>query len=171
MEQVNPNAPIYFYQFSSPSEPDNLLWVTRFNIKGTDGSSTAAPLTDPSGIPYGIGEFTDPSLYNAPPAYLAGNGQLQGAPGNGTTTGAPGSSTGSGTSTTGSTTATGTGSSAGGSSTGTITKVTSTGTSKATSAASTTATTSTGGAVAQLGSSWMTVLGALMAGAVASVSI
>lgn len=81
--EVNPNAPIYFYQFSSPTDPTNLLWVTRFLIKGTDGSSVDAPSTDPNGVKYGVGTFVDSSLYNAMPSYLVGNGQIQGGPGGG----------------------------------------------------------------------------------------
>jgi len=81
--EVNPNAPIYFYQFSCPSDPTDLMWVTRFLIKGTDGSSVDAPSTDPSGVKYGVGAFVDANLYNAMPSYLVGNGQIQGGPGGG----------------------------------------------------------------------------------------
>ena len=171
--QVDPNAPIYFYQFSSPVDPTNLLWVTRFVVKGTDGSSVPAPSTDPSGVKYGLGTFTDPSLYNAMPSYLVGNGQLQGGPANGTTpTTTPGSSALLSTTTTGvvsSASGPGTGvSTSAGPNTGTITKVTTTNTRSSPSATtSTTATSSSGARPGVSSSSWMTLVALIVGGAVA----
>jgi len=161
--EVDPPAPIYFYQFSSSVAPTDLVWVTRFLIKETDGSSVAAPLTDPNGVAYGIGTFVDTTLYNAPPAYLSGNGQLVGSAGNGTTTS---NTTSSGSTPAGTATSTGTGST---SATASITKITSpAGTSTSTSTAHTTA--SSGASAASFVSSpWGAILGAFMA--VAAVAI
>lgn len=165
--QVDPYAPIYFYQFSSPADPTNLLWVTRFVIKGTDGSSVPAPSTDPSGVKYGLGTFVDPSLYNAMPSYLVGNGQLQGGPANGNnTTTTPGSGTPPSTATTSPVSSVTSPTVNTNTHTGTITKVTTSGTASSPTQTNT-STTSTGGALSVASSpSWMTMLGAIVAGAV-----
>jgi len=164
--EVDPYSIIYFYQFSSPVDPSNLLWVTRFLIQAEDGSSVPPPMKDANGVPWGVGTFVDPSLYNAMPSYLAGNGQLQGVPGNGTT---PGSTVVVTSTTTGSVSfSTPTGSSTGSGAstrTGTITTVTTTTTS---SAETSTTTNSTGGALSSVSSSsWMTLLSAIVAGVIA----
>ncbi|KAF8308338.1 hypothetical protein DL93DRAFT_2087101 [Clavulina sp. PMI_390] len=161
---VDLNAPVVFYQFSDPSDPTNLQWVTRFTIATESGATVAAPNTDSNGVPWGIAHFTDTSLYNAIPGYLAGNGQLQGAPGNGTST--------TGSTTTGSSTATSTGSTA--SKTGSSTMSTVTSHSSSSAPTSSTTTTSSSGAakafVASSSTSIMALVGAIMAGAVAVTS-
>lgn len=75
--QVTPNAPIYFYQFSSPVAPTNLTWTGRFTIAGTDGSSTTASETT-DGIAWGNGALVDPSSAVAAPSYLSGGASASG---------------------------------------------------------------------------------------------
>ncbi|KAG8683208.1 hypothetical protein FRC11_013850 [Ceratobasidium sp. 423] len=73
---VTPNSAIYFYQFSSPSEPTNLLWTTRWTIASADGKTTTpTETTQPNGdkIPWGKGALVDPSTAVAPPSYLTNN--------------------------------------------------------------------------------------------------
>jgi len=76
--QVTPTSAIYFYQFSSSTDPTNLLWTTRFTIAGPNGQTTApAEKIQPDGqsIPWGTGALVNPSTAVAPPAYLSGSGQ------------------------------------------------------------------------------------------------
>lgn len=87
--EVTPTSAIYFYQFSSPSEPTNLLWTTRFTIADASGKTTTpTETTQPDGqsIPWGKGALVDPSTAVAPPSYLNSTAQ--------TTGGATGSSSG-----------------------------------------------------------------------------
>lgn len=68
---VHPNAPIYFYQFSSPFSK-NLYWTTRFAIADTNGQVTPAPnATQPNGqaIPWGVGVLDDPSQAVPSPSF------------------------------------------------------------------------------------------------------
>jgi len=67
---VTPNAPIYFYQFTSPNSL-NFTWTTRFTIADANGKSVAAANpTEPDGsaIPWGVGALVDPSLAKPAPA-------------------------------------------------------------------------------------------------------
>ncbi|KAJ1306397.1 hypothetical protein OPQ81_007402 [Rhizoctonia solani] len=73
---VTPNSAIYFYQFSDPSEPSNLLWTTRWTIASASGQTTPpTEATQPKGdkIPWGKGALVDPSTAVPPPAYLTNN--------------------------------------------------------------------------------------------------
>jgi len=73
---VTPNSAIYFYQFSDPSDPKNLLWTTRWTMAGADGSTTPpTETTQPGGgaIPWGKGALVDPSTAVAAPSYLGGS--------------------------------------------------------------------------------------------------
>lgn len=187
--QVNPPAPIYFYQFTSPANASDLQWVTRFLIAGADGSSTAATGSQ-GGVAFGNGAFVDPSLYNAPPSYLAGNGQLiGGSNGNGGGSSAP-VPTGTGTSALPTTTVTPTGTqsqsvpsqptstnSEGGSAKSSITfsvitvKPTGSGTSKSASPSTTTASASGASSLVSMSSPWGVLLGALIAGVTAAASL
>ncbi|KDN47775.1 hypothetical protein RSAG8_03195, partial [Rhizoctonia solani AG-8 WAC10335] len=61
---VTPNSAIYFYQFSDPSDPKNLLWTTRWTLASADGTTTTpTETTQPNGdkIPWGKGALVDPS--------------------------------------------------------------------------------------------------------------
>ncbi|KAI8996503.1 hypothetical protein BD414DRAFT_478245 [Trametes punicea] len=74
---VEPNSPIYFYQFSSPAAPGVLFWTTRFAI--ADGQGNVTPPTNstqPNGqqIPWGTGRLTDPSQAKPEPSYLLSGG-------------------------------------------------------------------------------------------------
>jgi len=67
---VNPPAPIYFYQFTSPASSDK-LWTGRFTISGASGQTVPAPnQTQPDGenIPWGTGSLVDPSKAVPAPA-------------------------------------------------------------------------------------------------------
>ncbi|CAE6445911.1 hypothetical protein ACGC1H_003924 [Rhizoctonia solani] len=73
---VTPNSMIYFYQFSDPSDPKNLLWTTRWTLASADGQTTTpTETTQPNGdkIPWGKGALVDPSTAVPPPAYLSNN--------------------------------------------------------------------------------------------------
>ncbi|GJF00279.1 hypothetical protein PsYK624_165630 [Phanerochaete sordida] len=98
--QVAPNAPIYFYQFTSPDSPDT-LWTTRFAIADASGNVTPAPnATQPNGdsIPWGIGQLADPSDASPAPTKGSGGATVTAAPPSGSSVavtasgGAPGSS-------------------------------------------------------------------------------
>ncbi|KAG8722702.1 hypothetical protein FRC08_012581 [Ceratobasidium sp. 394] len=81
--EVTPTSPIYFYQFSSPTNATDLLWTTRFTIAGPNGEIVpATETTQPDGqkIPWGKGALVDPSTAVPPPAYL-GTTQSGGATG------------------------------------------------------------------------------------------
>jgi hypothetical protein len=69
---VTPNAPIFFYQFTSPFAPlSATTWTTRFTIADASGSIVAAPnATQPGGqaIPWGNAALTDPSTAVAAPS-------------------------------------------------------------------------------------------------------
>ncbi|KNZ74987.1 hypothetical protein J132_05386 [Termitomyces sp. J132] len=70
---VSPNAPIYFYQFTSPNAPVK-EWTTRFTIASSTGATTAPTNnTQPNGaaIPWGTGALTDPSTAVQPPPFAA----------------------------------------------------------------------------------------------------
>ncbi|EUC54829.1 ser-thr-rich glycosyl-phosphatidyl-inositol-anchored membrane family protein [Rhizoctonia solani AG-3 Rhs1AP] len=74
--EVTPNSMIYFYQFSDPSDPKNLLWTTRWTLASADGQTTTpTETTQPNGdkIPWGKGALVDPSTAVPPPAYLSNN--------------------------------------------------------------------------------------------------
>ncbi|KAI0290619.1 hypothetical protein BC826DRAFT_1026362 [Russula brevipes] len=74
--EVTIPAPIYFYQFSSPSSP-NLTWTTRFTISSPDGTTVPAPNgTQPDGspIPWGTGALLNPSTAVPPPGTSSVNG-------------------------------------------------------------------------------------------------
>ncbi|KAF8184479.1 hypothetical protein BJ912DRAFT_974980 [Pholiota molesta] len=84
---VNPNSPIYFYQFSAPLSP-NSTWTGRFTIASSTGGPTtpATNATQPDAsndpIPWGVGGLVDPSTAVAAPSF--GN-----TPTNDTASGAP----------------------------------------------------------------------------------
>ncbi|CAE6334603.1 unnamed protein product [Rhizoctonia solani] len=87
---VTPNSQIYFYQFSSPSDPKNLLWTTRWTLASASGETTPpSETTQPNGdkIGWGKGALVDPSTAVPAPAYLAGNNQAGST--NSTAAGAP----------------------------------------------------------------------------------
>jgi len=69
---VVPNAPIYFYKFTSPASSD-VLFTTRFTIADAQGNSVPANLTetatDGSLVHYGIGALVDPTQGDQPPVY------------------------------------------------------------------------------------------------------
>ncbi|KAJ7493310.1 hypothetical protein B0H11DRAFT_2005842 [Mycena galericulata] len=72
---VNPNSPIYFYQFTSCATP-NITWTGRFTIAGTDGSSTPASQTeqfDGQPVAFGTGVLVDPSTAVAAPTCGSSN--------------------------------------------------------------------------------------------------
>ncbi|CAE6394293.1 unnamed protein product [Rhizoctonia solani] len=80
--EVTPYSTIYFYQFSSASDPKNLLWTTRWTIASPDGQTTPpTESTQPNGdkIPWGKGALVDPSTAVPPPAYLSGTNQSGGS--------------------------------------------------------------------------------------------
>jgi hypothetical protein len=63
-------APVYFYQFSSPSSSTK-TWTGRFTISDASGHTVPAPNpTQPNGqaIPWGTGALVDPSKAVAAPA-------------------------------------------------------------------------------------------------------
>ncbi|KAI0751576.1 hypothetical protein C8Q80DRAFT_585163 [Daedaleopsis nitida] len=94
--EVTPNSAIYFYQFSSPAEPKNIMWTTRFTIAGADGSTVPPENdTEPDGqnIPWGVGALVDPSKAVAAPSYLA-SGSSSGSTTVTGSSGATGTSTG-----------------------------------------------------------------------------
>ncbi|KAG8936010.1 hypothetical protein FRC02_005206 [Tulasnella sp. 418] len=102
---VNPNSLIYFYQFSTASDPTNLQWTTRFAIAGPNGElvqpeNAVQPDATKSQIPWGVGNLENPSSAKPAPAYISGQGNANGASGSGSATGvvattATGSATGS----------------------------------------------------------------------------
>jgi hypothetical protein len=75
---VTPNAAIYFYKFSTPADPTDLLFTTRFTIAGTDGATVTPTQTETgstgSAVPWGTGALTDPSQGDQPPNL--GNGTI-----------------------------------------------------------------------------------------------
>lgn len=74
--EVTPTSAIYFYQFSDPSDPTNLLWTTRWTMAAEDGTTTPpSETTQPDGkpIPWGTGALVDPSTAVAAPSYLGGS--------------------------------------------------------------------------------------------------
>lgn len=74
---VTPNSAIYFYQFSDPSDPKNVLWTTRWTLASADGKTTTpTETTQPNGdkIPWGKGALVDPSTAVPAPAYLTAGG-------------------------------------------------------------------------------------------------
>jgi len=81
---VSPNSAIYFYQFTTPLDPEK-TWTTRFTIAGADGS-TVPPENPVQGdgepIPWGVGALADPSTSVPPPP----NGTPTGSGGNSTLT-------------------------------------------------------------------------------------
>ncbi|PWN33388.1 uncharacterized protein FA14DRAFT_116132, partial [Meira miltonrushii] len=57
--EVDPNAPVYFYQFTDKNGA-NPAWTTRFTIASDSGAVVAAPnptQPDGSAIPWGIGKL------------------------------------------------------------------------------------------------------------------
>ena len=90
---MTPNSAIYFYQFSSQKDPVYTTWSMRFLIAAADGSSTHPTNVSDAGTPYGFGYFVDPTLYNAPPSYMIGNGQIIGSNNNASVSGSFPSST------------------------------------------------------------------------------
>lgn len=92
---VEPNSAIYFYQFSTPAKPDALTWTTRWAIADPNGKVTPPPQqTQPDGqaVPWGDGNLTNAKEANAPPAYLAGNGETSQLGGGAAPAPAPGAS-------------------------------------------------------------------------------
>ncbi|KAF9454446.1 hypothetical protein P691DRAFT_770636 [Macrolepiota fuliginosa MF-IS2] len=73
---VTINAPIYFYQFTSPSTT-NRTWTGRFAIASTTGQTVSPPnATQPGSgeaIPWGTGSLSDPSKAVPPPASAGGS--------------------------------------------------------------------------------------------------
>jgi len=89
---VVPNAPIYFYKFSTPASTD-ILFTTRFTIADPQGNSVPATLTETATngdvVHYGTGALQDPTQGDQPPVVGTGTS-------NSTTTAAPtGTQTGS----------------------------------------------------------------------------
>jgi len=74
---VTPNAPIYFYKFSTPASSD-ILFTTRFTIADAQGNSVPANMTetatDGSIVHYGTGALQDPSQGDQPPVIGTGTG-------------------------------------------------------------------------------------------------
>jgi len=68
---VTPNSAIYFYKFSTPADPTDLLFTTRFTIAGANGETTpptaSETATDGTIVAYGTGALTDPSQGDQPP--------------------------------------------------------------------------------------------------------
>ncbi|KAI0058876.1 hypothetical protein BV25DRAFT_1185409 [Artomyces pyxidatus] len=72
---VTLNAPVYFYQFTSPTAV-NRTWTTRFTIASASGQAVPAPnTTQPDGesIGWGVGGLSDPSTATPAPSYLTGS--------------------------------------------------------------------------------------------------
>jgi len=80
---VTPNAPIYFYKFSTPASSD-ILFTTRFTIADTQGNSVPANMTetatDGSIVHYGTGALQDPTQGDQPPVIGTGNSTATAAP-------------------------------------------------------------------------------------------
>ncbi|KAI0367622.1 hypothetical protein BV20DRAFT_552646 [Pilatotrama ljubarskyi] len=77
---VEPNAAIYFYQFTSPSAPADRFWTTRFAIADAQGKvapPTNATQPDGQPIPWGTGALKDPSKAVPEPSYLVSGGAVQ----------------------------------------------------------------------------------------------
>jgi len=75
---VTVNSAIYFYQFSSPNDPER-FWTGRFAIASASGAITPpSEPTQPNGddIPWGVGALADPSTARPPPPYLIGNSSV-----------------------------------------------------------------------------------------------
>ncbi|KAF9454415.1 hypothetical protein P691DRAFT_808555 [Macrolepiota fuliginosa MF-IS2] len=76
---VTINAPIYFYQFTSPSATDK-TWTTRFTIASTSGQTVPAPnATQPGSgeaIPWGVGALTNPAGGVPPPSGAGGGSAI-----------------------------------------------------------------------------------------------
>jgi len=74
---VEPNAPIYFYKFSSPASSD-ILFTTRFTIADAQGNSVPATLTETATngdvIRWGTGALSDPTQGDQPPVVGTGSG-------------------------------------------------------------------------------------------------
>jgi len=67
---VTPNAKIYFYQFTSPDDPTNTTWTTRFTIADANGNTVApSQTTQPGGAPtpWGVGALNNPADATPPP--------------------------------------------------------------------------------------------------------
>jgi hypothetical protein len=80
---VTPNSNIYFYQFSSPvsTQPS---WTGRFTIASTSGATTPPTnATQPGGaaLPWGTGEYVDPTQATPPPYNSPKGSNLNEAPG------------------------------------------------------------------------------------------
>ncbi|KAF8757643.1 Ser-Thr-rich glycosyl-phosphatidyl-inositol-anchored membrane family [Rhizoctonia solani] len=84
---VTPNSQIYFYQFSSPSDPKNLLWTTRWTCERRNHTTKRNYSAQWDKIGWGKGALVDPSTAVPAPAYLAGNNQAGST--NSTAAGAP----------------------------------------------------------------------------------
>jgi len=92
---VTPSAPIYFYQFSTPSAPTTTTWTGRFTIADSTGNTVPAPnQKQPDGepIPWGTGALTDPSTAKPAPPYLHGGNTTSPGTGSNSTSAAPSSS-------------------------------------------------------------------------------
>lgn len=76
---VTINAPIYFYQFTTPSTADK-TWTTRFTIASAAGQTVPAPnATQPGSgeaIPWGVGALTSPGGAVPPPSGAGGTGAI-----------------------------------------------------------------------------------------------
>ncbi|KAF4569475.1 hypothetical protein EYR36_009266 [Pleurotus pulmonarius] len=76
---VEPNSAIYFYQFSSPVDPEK-TWTTRFTIAGPNGETVPPANARQPGtndpIPWGVGKLVDESAATPPPTIggVAGGG-------------------------------------------------------------------------------------------------
>lgn len=137
-------AAIYFYQFSHSTEPDNLIWTTRFAIESAAGATVPAPnATQPDGsaIAWGNGQLKDTADAKPAPSYITGQ------PGTASTT----NSTTPAISTTGSSSIASVSSSSAASLATVVTKVGTTTSASATSAAATSSTTGTTGTASTSG--------------------
>ncbi|KAJ7272620.1 hypothetical protein B0H12DRAFT_588674 [Mycena haematopus] len=95
--QVTPNAPIYFYQFTSGGTP-NITWTTRFTIAGADGSSvnaTQSEQADGQTVFFGTGALVDPSTAVPPPTFNSTSSSSSGSSDSSNLPSVPNSSSGS----------------------------------------------------------------------------
>jgi hypothetical protein len=73
---VEPNAPIYFYKFSTPAASD-ILFTTRFTIADAQGNFVPATQTETATngdvVLYGTGALSDPTQGDQPPVVGTGS--------------------------------------------------------------------------------------------------
>ncbi|KAG8836032.1 hypothetical protein FRC17_010496 [Serendipita sp. 399] len=79
---VTPNAPIYFYKFTSPASAD-ILFTTRFTIADAEGNAVSATQSQTANgavVAYGTGALEDPSLVDQPPVVGTASDSATAAP-------------------------------------------------------------------------------------------